>query len=157
MGKKGYVWAAVLVLAAVIVGLQLQRAGVEPPAAAAVLKPADVDCDSARRPCVVAGDGLEVEWRLGPSLRPMQAFAMQLRSLRGELGQSAQVMVDFQMRDMDMGLNRYRLEPAGAGVWQGRATLPVCVSGRSDWIARLTIHDGARTWTAELPFTVEAD
>lgn len=155
MGKKGYVSAAVLVLAAVIVGLQLQRAGVEP--AAAVLRPADADCDSARRPCVASGDGLEVEWQLGPSLRPMQAFAMQLRRLRGELGQSAQVMVDFQMRDMDMGLNRYRLEAADAGVWQGRATLPVCVSGRSDWIARLTIHDGARTWTAELPFTVEAD
>lgn len=150
-----FAWiAALLLLSALVAALTLLRPMLNSPAAAEVLHLTDAQCDSARQACLATGTGLGIEWRLAPPVRPMQQFDMQLRVARGELSADAEVIVEFQMRDMNMGLNRYWLEPAAAGTWRGRAMLPVCTSARSDWLATLTIQDGDRRWTAELPFTV---
>lgn len=146
--------AGLVLISTLMAAITLLRTGLDSPAAADVLHMTDAHCDSARRACLATGTDLDVEWRLGPPVRPMEQFAMQLRVARGALGADARIVVEFQMRDMDMGLNRYRLEPAAAGAWRGRAMLPVCTSGRSDWLATLDIHDGDRHWTAQLPFTV---
>ena len=42
------------------------------------------------------------------------------------------------MVSMDMGFNRYDLRPAGEpGEFAARITLPMCVSGRRDWMLYL--------------------
>lgn len=146
--------AGFILIGALMAAINLLRTRSDSPAAADVLRMTDAHCDSARRACLATGADLGVEWRLGPPVRPMEQFAMQLRVTRGALGADAEVVVEFQMRDMDMGLNRYRLERGAAGTWLGRAMVPVCMSGRSDWLATLDIRDGDRHWTAELPFTV---
>lgn len=50
--------------------------------------------------------------------------------------------LEFAMRDMDMGFNRYRLADGGPQ-WQARVTLPVCVTGSHDW-QLLVIHADRR-------------
>lgn len=50
--------------------------------------------------------------------------------------------VEFTMRDMDMGFNRYRFVRAGKR-WQARVTLPACVSGSRDWLMTVSL-DGRR-------------
>lgn len=144
----------VVALIALVIGLRSLRPGADDAAQPATLLQAAADCDSARQACAARGEDLEFELRLGPSVRPMEAFDVRLRGLRGALDADAQISVEFQMRGMDMGLNRYRLEPAADGAWQGRAMLPVCTTGRSDWIARVEIAQRGRRWTAELPFSV---
>lgn len=47
----------------------------------------------------------------------------------------------FTMRDMDMGYNRYRLTQQQPQLWQARVVLPVCVTGRHDWLLTLDIDD----------------
>jgi len=72
------------------------------------------------------------------------------------LSAASTVLVDFTMAGMDMGQNRYRLAPGEAGRWQGQATLPVCTSGRMDWLARVEVlgaDDG--TVSADFPFVIE--
>lgn len=54
-----------------------------------------------------------------------------------------EVVAEFVMVGMDMGLNRYRLQSAGGGRFTARVTLPVCVSGRRDWVLWLSV-DGRR-------------
>lgn len=54
-----------------------------------------------------------------------------------------QVQAEFVMQGMEMGLNRYRLQRQPNGAWQARVTLPVCVSGRRDWLLVLEV-DGER-------------
>ena len=54
----------------------------------------------------------------------------------------------FQMQGMEMGFNRYRLLREPNGVWRASITLPVCVSGRRDWLMILEV-DGVRR---ALPF-----
>ena len=144
--------AALVLISALLAAIALLRP--TPDVAAEVLRMTDAHCDSARQTCLATGTGLDVEWRLGPPVRPMEQFDMRLRIVRGELSADAEVIIEFQMRDMEMGMNRYRLEPAAVDMWGGRAMLPVCTSGRSDWLATLTIQDGERRWTTEMPFTV---
>jgi hypothetical protein len=116
----------------------------------------NADCDSAQAACVARGEGFAVELSLGPSVRPMQPFNIQLRVLQGQLSSAAKVELQFQMQDMDMGQNRYRLQPDKQGIWRGNAVLPVCSRGRSDWFAQIDIQDADRRWSAEMPFTVVA-
>lgn len=65
-----------------------------------------------------------------------------------------EVQLEFTMKGMDMGQNRYRLLPSGEA-WVGSVTLPVCVAGRSDWVATLTVAGDGRKWVAEFPFRLD--
>jgi hypothetical protein len=67
------------------------------------------------------------------------------------------VYVDFSMRNMEMGLNRYRLIQLNQlGDWQSEVTLPVCVQGRSDWNMVLEFDDGT-VQRFQLPFSARAN
>jgi hypothetical protein len=65
------------------------------------------------------------------------------------------VTVNFTMRDMAMGLNRYALMHAPEGGWQGEVTLPICVSGRTDWIAEFDVQLPARHVVFTVPFVLD--
>ncbi len=51
--------------------------------------------------------------------------------------------IDFQMKNMTMGVNRFLLKPValtdGQQQWQAEAILPICVTGRVDWYAQVDI------------------
>lgn len=144
----------VALVIAILGGAWFLRPGRDTSSVVAIMQ-VSAECDSAQRACTARGEDLEFELRLGPPVRPMEAFEIRLHGLRDTLGADAQITVEFQMRGMDMGLNRYRLERAADGAWYGRAMLPVCTTGRSDWLARVEIAQRGRRWVAELPFTVE--
>lgn len=140
---------------AILGGLWFLRPGRDATPGDAVPLRVAAGCDSAQQACVASGKDLEFEVRLGPPVRPMEAFEIRLHGLRDTLAAEAQISVEFQMRGMDMGLNRYRLERAADGDWRGRATLPVCTTGRSDWLARVDVVQHGRRWMAEMPFEVK--
>lgn len=54
-----------------------------------------------------------------------------------------EVHVELHMQGMEMGLNRYRLIRQANGEWRATITLPVCVTGRRDWLMVIEV-DGAR-------------
>lgn len=63
-----------------------------------------------------------------------------------------QVSISFSMKNMDMGFNRYMFERQPSGTWQAvRIRLPICVEGRRDFTADITI--GSRTF--QTAFTAE--
>lgn len=154
MNRAWIKYAVALLTAAGLVALWTLRPGMDVSAPSATPLHVEADCDSALRACAARSDSVDIALQLGPPVRPMQVFTIQVRTLRGTLGADARVDVQFQMRDMDMGINRYRLAIDADGVWRGSALLPVCSSGRSDWIAQVEISTAKRRWTAELPFTV---
>ncbi|HHH46968.1 MAG TPA: hypothetical protein ENK53_08185 [Thiotrichales bacterium] len=108
------------------------------------------DCDAARDVCEVSGEGLRVRLHLGPGVKPMRPFPV-----RVEVADAEQVVIRFEMPGMDMGRNLYRLKPAGAGRWEGRAVLPVCLSGRSDWVAEAEILTRRGRYVARFPFRLQ--
>jgi hypothetical protein len=64
------------------------------------------------------------------------------------------VTVSLEMQGMDMGQNRYRMLKRADGSWQADITLPVCTSGRSDWVAGFEVQASGRGYRLNVPFTL---
>jgi hypothetical protein len=99
-------------------------------------QPAAVLCADLTRGCHLDGQVLEVHADRMPI--GLQPFVLTVHA-----PQARAVYAEFLMPGMEMGLNRYRLERAPGGAWRGRITLPVCVTGRRDWLLVLDV-DGER-------------
>lgn len=80
--------------------------------------------------------GVATEVRFSAQPVPLEPFGLSV-SAPG----SMQVSVEFQMVGMDMGFNRYDLRQDDSGAFASRITLPVCVSGRRDWLMYVQIDD----------------
>jgi hypothetical protein len=103
--------------------------------------------------CDVAGDDLSLRVHFDAVPRALQPFPVSVYT-DSDAPVDA-VMVTFLMRGMDMGLNRYRLQGDAQAGWTGRVTLPVCVSGRSDWIAEFELHTALRNYRVQIPFVLQ--
>ena len=62
------------------------------------------------------------------------------------------VIVDFNMKDMNMGLNRVQLDHKGNGVWVASTILPVCTLRRNDWVSQLQLLRQNKLWLADFEF-----
>jgi len=51
------------------------------------------------------------------------------------------IKAEFSMRAMEMVPNRYDLARGPDGLWRAQIVLPVCVSGRHDWVLDLMIGE----------------
>ncbi|CUA81565.1 MULTISPECIES: hypothetical protein [Gulbenkiania] len=100
-----------------------------------------VACNDLGRGCRLPGGG-SVHFVTPPANgRPFEIV------LTGAGGQAPSA--EFSMQGMDMGFNRYRFVADGK-VWRARVTLPVCSTGRADWLMTLEV-DGRHY---QLGFTV---
>lgn len=106
--------------------------------AALVVMP-EPGCDLHRRPCrATLPDGGQLELSLQPRPIPMLtplAVAVRTSGIDGSA-----VAVDFTGVNMDMGPNHIQLAGAGTGLYQGQATLPVCVTGNMPWQAAVSVE-----------------
>jgi hypothetical protein len=103
-----------------------------------------VPCTDPLAGCTFSHHGMPASAHFSIQPVPLEAF-----ELRVAAAGATRISAEFQMVGMDMGFNRYDLRPAGDGVFVSRITLPVCVSGRRDWILYLDL-DGSRY---ALPFS----
>jgi hypothetical protein len=103
--------------------------------------------------CVAAAGDLSLRFSMGPDLRVLTPFPVRVE-VQGEQRVDS-ITAIFAMRGMDMGMNRYQLISDGANRWLGNVTLPVCTSGRSDWIANLEVVAEGRSFAVEIPFVID--
>jgi hypothetical protein len=94
---------------------------------------------------------IEVLFKVKP--RALQPFPVVIRPVGMQAVKT--VTVSFSMRGMAMGLNRYALVHTAEDGWQGEVTLPVCVSGRTDWIAEFDVLLPDRHVTFAIPFVLD--
>jgi hypothetical protein len=97
-----------------------------------------VSCVDPLAGCVFSHRGTPVKVRFSKPPAPLEAFELNVHATGAK-----RVSAEFQMVGMDMGFNRYSLQPAAGGVLTAKAALPICVSGRRDWVLYLDI-DGTR-------------
>jgi hypothetical protein len=98
--------------------------------------------------CIVRSDTRLIGIELPSEVQPLTRFPVKVRVEGLEPGS---VVVQFDMKSMDMGVNRFGLRQKGA-VWEGEAILPVCTSGRTDWLATVEATTQAGTIQAEFSF-----
>lgn len=105
-----------------------------------------VPCADLAAGCAFSHHGAPASIRFSMQPVPLEAF-----ELRVTAQGAGKISAEFQMVGMDMGFNRYDLRPAGDGIFASTVTLPVCVSGRRDWILYLDL-DSTRY---ALPFSTQ--
>ena len=92
-------------------------------------------CADPRAGCMVPGGGT---LRFVGEPNPMVPFEVRLTDRNAD-----QVSIRFAMDGMEMGPAESPLQagkPKGGSVaWAGRSVLPICVQGRHDWVALLSI------------------
>jgi hypothetical protein len=125
---------AVALVAIAVAGYWLKR-----PAGAA-----PVSCADPIAGCSFNHRGTTVSVHFSAPPGPLEPFGLSARAAG-----ASRISAEFQMVGMDMGFNRYDLRPTGNGAFAATVTLPVCVSGRRDWVLYLGV-DGARY---ALPFS----
>ena len=84
--------------------------------------------------------------------RALQSFPVVIKP-EGMAGIKS-VSVSFSMRNMAMGANRYALMRTSTGEWRGEVTLPICVSGRTDWVAEFDVYLPDRRVEFTVPFVL---
>jgi hypothetical protein len=87
--------------------------------------------------CRLALNESTVAIRFSEPPQPMRPFVLEV-----DAPGVSTVTVDFSMRAMDMVPNRYHLIRGTDGRWRAQVVLPVCISGRHDWVLKLEVGNG---------------
>ncbi|NTV94393.1 MAG: hypothetical protein HGA75_03140 [Thiobacillus sp.] len=120
-------------------------------AASRFLRPEEVPavalaCADLKAGCPATLAGQVVELGIAGELKVLTPFEVWLKAPGART-----VQASFTMEGMDMGFNLYTLKPDAAGTFKARVTLPVCVSGRRDWVMTLRVDGRALS----VPFVTE--
>ncbi|HNQ04917.1 MAG TPA: hypothetical protein PKH69_09925 [Thiobacillaceae bacterium] len=91
-------------------------------------------CTDLRHGCRIDLQGRTVRLVMTGEPKPLQAFQVRVHAPGAR-----RVEARFRMEGMDMGFNLYTLRADAAGMFQAWVTLPVCVSGRRDWVMDLDV------------------
>lgn len=112
----------------------------------------EAGCDLHQGACrASAAGGVAIALRIEPLRIPVLDELQLEVTLEGI--EAREIEVQFSGINVDMGLLRYPLEPAGGGVFRGPAWLSVCSARRMTWQA-LVMVDGGRY---QAPFRFDAE
>jgi len=95
-----------------------------------------MSCPDPQVGCAFSHQGASARVRFSMQPLPLEAFELTVTAPH-----ATKISAEFQMVGMDMGFNRYDLRPAAGGTFSSSVTLPVCVSGRHDWVLYLDLDD----------------
>lgn len=108
------------------------------------------DCDVAEQGCQIGHQGILYQLVM---TRPQGLKPFQL-TFKSSVSDLANVSVQFDMLGMDMQQPTQPLEQVDTGHWQREAILPICSSGRSDWVAWIRFQYQGNNYRLQFPFTV---
>lgn len=135
---KKLLWAASALL---LLGCSAEQPDVERLGSAA-------ECNPLGQVCRVARGDSSVGLQLPSGVRPLSRFPVTVY-LEGV--SAREVTIEFTMQGMDMGVNRFGLRKT-QDAWTGEAILPVCTTGRLDWVATVEAVTDDNTLSAEFRF-----
>ena len=103
-------------------------------------------CDDLARGCATRLHGREVSIGLSGPVKALKPLDVWVKAAGAKT-----VQARFTMQGMDMGFNLYTLSADGDGIFRASVTLPICVSGRRDWIMAVQIDADLVT----IPFSTD--
>ena len=97
-------------------------------------------CDLNRQACATSTPWGQATVTLSPTPVPVLKPVTVLLSL--ETAAPLDIQAALSGVDMDMGPNSTRLTRVGDQQWQGKLTIPVCLTGTMQWRLTLDLQDG---------------
>ena len=112
---------------------------------------AALECDPSQAPCRAQfGPGISISLSMAP--RPLRAAEPMQLSVQGTGLDGRIARVTFSGVEMNMGLTTIELTDIGSGHFEGVATLPLCISRRMTWRARVSLSAADATYHADFRF-----
>jgi hypothetical protein len=116
-------------------------------------------CIPQQQVCTVSSDEFSAEIKFDKNITYLKPFNITVKTQAKENHSIKYVHVDFKMKSMDMGINRFNLSNKGLSdeniSWEGKALLPVCVTGRVDWFSEVAIITGNKKYIFSFPMEVK--
>jgi len=109
-------------------------------------------CDI-QRGCRLVGKSITATVIFATDVRGLQPFPVKV--LLDTTDEVESMTVAFSMQGMDMGWNRYSLSGDAMSAWNASVTLPVCSSGRMDWVADFDLLAAGRDYRFQVPFVLD--
>lgn len=104
-------------------------------------------CDLAEQRCAMHGYRLDFD-------RPVTPLSLFKARMNSEHPVDSAVLY-LEMKDMDMGINRFKFLPGQEGAWETDVMIPVCSTGRRDWLVTLLVQRDGRSQRVVFPLSVE--
>ncbi len=120
-----------------------------------VVKILSENCKPQKKVCNVELSGLNIRILFDEDVFYLKPFNVTVWTEGNAAVKS--VHIDFKMKNMNMGVNRFLLTEVGnkKQSWQGKALLPICVTGRADWFSELEIVIGKKKYILTFPLIVK--
>lgn len=112
-------------------------------------------CEAQNKTCIVTIDDLKVNLLFEKNIYYLKPFSLSLWAESNNNLKIISVDVDFKMKNMNMGVNRFKLKRNKLSRWQGKALLPICVTGRADWFSEIDILTSKARYRFILPIVVQ--
>ena len=155
MNNKGYVLIAVLVAAIVLLVLFFYPASIEENKKE--LSYSVLPCQTFIAGCTAKIGDADIQIKFPDNIVFLKHFPIEVR-IPASKNAINKVTVDFQMVNMNMGLNFYHLTQSDKdkGLWTGKGVLPVCTTGRTDWLAIISLQSENETKRLAFEFTINS-
>jgi len=117
------------------------------------------DCNPQKSICKMKFDELNMEVSFDKNIFYLKPFDIFIKTDIKEQLDIDFIQIDFKMKGMNMGLNRFKLSKAGSDdnkqAWKGTALLPVCVTRRADWYSELEVVTKESKYVFTFPIFVK--
>ncbi|MDH5572024.1 MAG: hypothetical protein OEY89_09680, partial [Gammaproteobacteria bacterium] len=113
------------------------------------------NCAPANNVCVIEFNGKSIGFHLPNDAAYLKDFPVEVHLHGFAEQQIKSAQLDFIMPGMNMGLNRIRLQERNFQLWSGTGKLAVCLSRRTDWLAKVMLNIDNNIYQAEFLFKVD--
>lgn len=122
----------------------------------AVIKIQANSCNTGNKECVVELSEFKVKISFDGDIFYLKPFNVSVTNENLENLQLESIQIDFKMNNMKMGVNRFLLKnDENKSIWKGIALLPICVTGRADWLSEIELETKTNKYLISLPILVK--
>ena len=87
-------------------------------------------------PCNITSGSQTYEVVIKGEVKPLKKFSVELLDTSNLLDSA---VIEFRMKDMDMGKNVFSFNKISTGHWKSSVIIPICTVGRRDWELELVL------------------
>ena len=124
-----------------------------------VVKIAVEECNAQKQVCITETDEFKLGILFDRNIFYLNPFNVKVWTENKDDINIESVQIDFKMKNMNMGVNRFLLKKINSKdkkqKWQGKALLPICVTGRVDWFSELEVVTKQSKYIFSFPISVK--
>lgn len=145
-------WFFLLAILLVIIGLWWQ--GQRQPFSQTEISVGQIKCEPLKKDCIAkVGDG-ELLWFIESPIHYLKPFQSKIQFNNISANEIIHVSVEFVMQGMRMAANRSVFSQQSKDIWQAQSVLPICASGRKDWLAIVRLETKQGVWQSGFEFVL---